>query len=143
MAEKKKVQLGWAVPEESARSFREAVIRRWGQKYIYFGEELGRAMDNYVDNHLSDSPVHAHTHVPLSARGLNTATRIMDRIRSKFTKQVLEKDVDMAIRHEAGTCERTIRDQKNTLLRLGLLKVKVVGEFGKQSIYEIAKEEAK
>lgn len=139
----KKVKLGWEVPEESVRAFREAVIRKWDQKWAYFGEELGRAMDNYVSNHLSGPPVRAHTHIQLSTRGLNTAKHIMDRIRTKFPKQVLEKDVDMAIRHEAGTSDRTIRDQKNTLLKLGWLKIKVAGEFGKQSIYEVAEAEAK
>lgn len=136
----KKVQLGWAVPEESVRGFREAVIREWGQKYAYFGEELGRAMDAYVENHLSHPDVHTHTHVPLSTRGLNTAKRIIARIRTKFTKEVVEREVNAAIQHEAGTDARTLRNYKQVMMGLGWLKIKVVGDFRKPTIYEIAAE---
>ncbi len=136
----KKVQLGWAVPEDSVRAFREAVIREWGQKYSYFGEELGRAMDRYVENHMSHPRLRAHTHIQLSTRGLNTAQRIIDRIRNKFTSEVLEKDVNSAIQHEAGTDERTLKSYKRVLLGLGWLKLKSVGDLENAAIYRIVRE---
>lgn len=136
----KKVQLGWAVPEDSVRGFREAVIREWGQKYAYFGEELGRAMDRYVENHMSHPRLHARTHVQLSTRGLNTAQRIIDRIRSKFISEVLEKDVNSAIQLEAGTNERTLKHYKNVLLSFNWLEFKSVGDREKPTIYRIARE---
>ncbi len=133
----KKVQLGWAVPEDSVRAFREAVIREWGQKYSYFGEELGRAMDRYVENHMSHPRLHARTHIQLSTRGLNTAQQIIDRIRSKFTSEVLEKDVNSAIQLEAGTDERTLKHYKNVLLSFNWLEFKSVGDRKKPTIYRI------
>jgi len=136
----KKVQLGWAVPEGSVRAFREAVIREWGQKYSYFGEELGRAMDRYVENHMSHPRLRAHTHIQLSTRGLNTAQRIIECIRNKFTSEVLEKDVNSAIQLEAGTDERTLKHYKHVLLSLKWLELKSVGDWKKPTIYRIIRE---
>lgn len=61
---KKRKQLGWWVPKESMKGFKDAVYAKWGKLRGVLGDELAQAMDNHVGNHMFHEPgQHTHTKI--------------------------------------------------------------------------------
>ena len=135
---KKKTKMSVWVDAATWETFKQGVLAKWGKLHAALGDELESAIKAYTANHLSHPP-YTHARVQFTQRGLKTVKMIMDRINLKFEKEVTEKDVELAIRHEVGNDNRTIRNYKQTLKALGWLEVRVLGSkmSNQQTIYSI------
>ena len=123
MVRKKKVQIGWWVPAESVQSFREGVIRKRGQKWAYFGEELGRAMDAYLDNHLSHAEPCTRTHKQLKKTSKSRLYKLVGYLRANYQRELTDKSIYEALDGVFGADDfRTFTKYRDLLLDRKLIR---------------------
>lgn len=125
---KRRKQLGWSVPEEDAEAFKRVVLTKWGKLRGVLGDELARAMSNYVSNHIS----HAHTQEPAQIPAPHStmfkrATAIFDRlklaVKPSLAAPFSEVELNRAIKIVAKVGDpRTLKSYRNLLKDLGWLK---------------------
>ena len=138
-----KKQLGWAVNEEISEAFKRFVLAKCGKLHTSLGEELGKAMKAYIQDHQSLASTHTNTQIAPHARGLKRANEIfnlvvLDAHRAEGKLFVPGKVLDDAIRKVSGADDRTLRKYRKLLLDLGWLGLHSWGVH--QNIYRVARE---
>lgn len=124
---KRRIQLGWSVPEEDAEAFKRAVMVKWGKIRRVLGDELAQAMKNYLDNHLN----HAHTqetaqvsapHSMMFKRSAAIFDRLKKAIKPDLTSPFTEAEFNRAIKLVAKVADpRTLHNYRSLLKDLGWL----------------------
>jgi len=129
---KRRKQLGWSVPGDDAEAFKRAVLVKWGKLRGVLGDELAKAMGNYINNHLS----HAHTqkiaqipapHSTMFKRAALIFDRVKQAITPEQTSPFTEKEFNRAIKIVAKVADpRTLKNYRDLLKDLGWVKQDVV-----------------
>ena len=119
---KKRKQIGWWVPKESAKGFKDAVFAKWGKLRGVLGDELAQAMDNHVGNHM----FHEHTHTKVARISPESVAykhclAVFERLRSaKGDRNFTRREFDTAIRTTLHVKDpRTIQGYVDQICELG------------------------
>jgi hypothetical protein len=101
------------------------------------GDEVSAALEHYTRNHLSSKAVSTHTQIE-THKGIKTAKKILEHLhKSGFKTEVLSSKLEDAISKVAGADPRTIRKYLRFLTQMGWIRIKILGRYGKPSIYTL------
>jgi len=121
----KRKQLGWSVPAESARGFKNAVYAKWGKLRGVLGDELAQAMDNHVGNHMfHECREHTHTkftRISPESAAYKRCLAVFERLRSakgdqNFTKRAFSTAIRTTLQVKDP---RTIQGYVDQICALG------------------------
>lgn len=122
---RRRKQLGWSVPAESAKAFKDAVYAKWSKLRGVLGDELAQAMDNHVGNHMfHDRDQHTHTkttRISPESVAYKRCLAVFERLRSaKGDRNFARREFVTAIRTTLHVKDpRTVQGYVDQICELG------------------------